>query len=197
MHVVWYGLNPSATSLLYIRIVYETQVTRPCRPCIYVDRFHYRIARSEHAPEVLRCCPSLKLILIFAGNRIVLTALRSPNQSNGFSCPSRGYKCSEQCARNHCPLPRQRTRIDGRTCSNVPFHNVAATSAAPATEEAFLFVHMISTLCAHSIYLAQPESHLVSIPRYCVPPYSPWGEKTYSNMRISFPEICPQMAPAP
>lgn len=35
-------------------------------------------------------------------------------------------------------------------------HSVAATSIAPATAAPFLFVHRISTLCAHSMYLAQP-----------------------------------------
>lgn len=34
--------------------------------------------------------------------------------------------------------------------------SVAAASAAPAALNEVLFVHLISTLCIHSIYLAQP-----------------------------------------
>lgn len=83
--------------------------------------------------------------------------------------------------------------LQARKCTP-SVYNDAAAWIAPAVWNDFLFVHRISTLCFHSIYLAQPAQdgqHMHHSGQGC----RQWRGGTYSNMQTSSPRTCRQTAP--
>lgn len=106
--------------------------------------------------------------------RLLLRATYVP-VANHIASPHLGPSCAR--------LPRrfyhfQRTRS---------YHNVAAASATPTALNVFLFVNLTSTLCAHSMYRAQPwfVSRRIKRPR---------GHHPYSSMQTCGQSTCRQTA---
>jgi len=79
---------------------------------------------------------------------------------------------------------------------NPPSHNDAAASAAPAALNRRLLVHRISTLCIHSMYLAQPKGEIIGQQARTLPGPKPFSRAggTYSNRQTSSPRTSPQTA---